>query len=412
MKDQYTKLNSPTLADLADLDNTSANAIAPAFDLETLADIIAQEIQAAIQSNSSTIKAVATRIAIEVSRICTSSARIQKSGCVGSWQLALARHRLNKCLKYYQLGTRRARLELHSTLGAMVYRHIVPARQVGFQGRYHLLEDFLQNFYIESLTAFRRENQTPPDYTPRTHLEVAEYLTFTDQYARRRIGLRSGSNQQLAILRAQGFVRRQPAETALDMELAAESGKSEEAIAHGNSSAMQQVRASMVSEAVDPTEAVLRERVVEELVKYLADQGQCDCIDYLVLKLQDLSAKEIDEILGLSTRQRDYLQQRFKYHVEKFSRTYNWELVHQWLGADLDQKLGMNSQQWEIFWQQLEPSLQQLWQLKRNQTSDSAIAQVLKWTPKQVQKRWTQVLDKAWQVRNSNAGNQPELVTT
>ncbi len=78
-------------------------------------------------------------------------------------------------------------------------------------------------------------------------------------------------------------------------------------------------------------------------------------------------------------------------------------MVHQWLGADLDEKLGMNEKQWENFWQQLEPPLRQLLQLKRESESDRAIASLLKWTPKQVQKRWSQLLDKAWEIRNSSS---------
>lgn len=402
MKATYTNFSPESL-----YNDINEPAIATAFEVDVLAAEIVKQLQAEIPFDTNSAQSVAMRIANEVDRICTASARIQKSGCIGSWQLILARHRIEKCLKYYQQGAKQARIELHSTLGAMVYRYMTPMRSPSsFQGRHHMLEDFLQNFYIESLSAFRRENQTAPNYTPRTQLELAEYLTFTEQYARRRIGFRSGSSQQLIVLRAQGFVRRQPAETTMDIELAAESPGSEEAQAHGNSSAMQQVRASMVSEAVDPTQSVLRDRVIEALVKYLEEQKQFDCIDYLALKMQDLSAKEIDEILGLKPRQRDYLQQRFKYHVEKFARQQEWQLVHQWLGADVDEKLGMNEKQWETFFSQLEPPLRQLLQLKSQSTSDSAIASLLKWTPKQVQKRWSQLLDKAWQVRNGNTASQ------
>jgi hypothetical protein len=59
---------------------------------------------------------------------------------------------------------------------------------------------------------------------------------------------------------------------------------------------------------------------------------------------------EIDQILGLSTRQRDYLQQRFKYHVEKFATSdTTWQLVHEWLGADLEKNLGLPPQLWQQF---------------------------------------------------------------
>ncbi len=75
--------------------------------------------------------------------------------------------------------------------------------QLGFQARYSLIEDFLQSFYSESLKAFRRENELPDGYQPRTRLELAEYMAFTEQYAKRRISLPNGQNQQLIVLRAQ-----------------------------------------------------------------------------------------------------------------------------------------------------------------------------------------------------------------
>ena len=127
-----------------------------------------------------------------------------------------------------------------------------------------------------------------------------------------------------------------------------------------------------------------------------------DCVDFLLLKLQDLSAPEIDRILGLTSRQRDYLQQRFKYHVEKFARTHNWQLVHQWLGASLEQKLGMSSGQWDAFVAQLSDQQRHMLQLKSDKQNDQAIAKELKCTPKQLQKRWTKLLEMAWSIRNGN----------
>lgn len=373
------------------------------IDSATLSRMLTQELQAEVNGGVQQAHRVMDRIALEVERICQKSDRIQTSGQTQAWQLALARHRLQKCLFYYRLGSRQGRVELHSTLSAIVYRYVAPTRaQLGFQARYNLIEDFLQGFYVESLKAFRRENQLAAEYSPRTRLELAEYMAFTEQYAKRRITMAGRRSQQLIVLRAQGFANRQPPEMALDIEMAVESAKGEEAELMSRSAAVQQVREHMVTEATDPAESVLRDRVVSELVKYLESQGQNDCIDYLALKLQDLSAPEIDQILGLSPRQRDYLQQRFKYHVEKFGRSQQWKLVHQWLGADIDQNLGLSSQQWEVFGQQLAPEQQQLLELKRNQTTDQAIAQELRCTVKQVQKRWQQILELAWQTRNSS----------
>ncbi|MFN6537201.1 MAG: HetZ-related protein [Nostoc sp. EkiNYC01] len=376
----------------------------PASSSDTLIELLCQEMQAQVKAAPRCVQALAKRIAKEVERICDKSSRIQTSGQIKSWQMTLARHRMQKCLRYYQLGSKQGRVELHSNLGAMVYRHVtISGSELGFDARYSLIEDFLQAFYIEAIKAFRRENELPEDHTPRTQLQLAEYMAFTEQYAKRRINLPGGANQQLIILRAQGFARRQPQETTVDIEMAVESAKGEEAESYQRNSAVQQLRSQMIAKAsFDPSEESERDRVIAELMKYLESQGQSDCMDYLSLKLQDLSAPEIDQILGLTSRQRDYLQQRFKYHVEKFAKQHHWQLVHQWLGAGLEQKLGLSSQQWEIFIGQLTEQQQQILQLKTARENDQAIAKVIKCTPKQLQKRWTQLLELAWAIRNGN----------
>jgi len=336
------------------------------------------------------------------------SDRIQTSGEVDQWQTSLIRHRVEKCLEYYRLGSHQGRVELHSTLSAIVYRHIAPSNSnLGFKGRYGLLEDFMQNFYIEAINAFRREHHLPDTFSPSTQLELAEYMAFCEQYAKRRISIPGRQPQQLIVLRAQAFSRRQPAETAIDMALV-EGAKSEDAEPQARSAIMQQVRDRMTAEARDPGDAVMRDRIIKALIQYLKDQDQQACVDYLVLKLKDCSAAEIDDILGISARERDYLQQRFKYHIEKFAQQHEWELVHQWLGANLEADLGLTPEEWSDFLAKLSPELQQLVNHKRQQRtdatySDEVIARVLGWTPKKVNRSWTKVLKLAWKYRNQGA---------
>ena len=372
---------------------------------------IFEQLQQSVNGSKTVIHAVATRLAIEVTRICRKSDRIQASGEVNAWQRSLAENRLNKYVEYYTLGSRSGRTELHSRLSAIAYRYIAPAQaQLGFQARCNLLEDFLQGFYIEVLKAFRRENHVAADYTPRARLELAEYMAFSEQYAKRRISLPGCYNQQLVVLRAQSFARKQPAETCVDIEMAVDSPKGEDAEGYSRSPALQQIREQMVADVIDPAEAVLRDRIVNELVEYLEEQGQEACIDYLALRLEDMAASEIDEVLGLTPRQRDYLQQRFKYHVEKFAQFHNWELVHQWLGADLDKHLGLSANQWSAFVDQLDTAQQRLLVLKRQQMqdpqratpSDAEIARQIGWTPKRVKRRWSQIISMAWKTRNTS----------
>ena len=375
---------------------------------QTLIDFLTAEINAQISVGQKSVKAIATRVAIEVARICRKSRRIQSSGEVSTWQKSLAQNRVEKYVAYYRLGSYQGRLELHSRLSAIAYRYIAPARaQIGFQGRRTLLEDFLQGFYIEALKAFRRENNLGGEYTPRARLELAEYMAFSEHYAKRRISLPGCYNQQLIVLRAQAFARRLPAETAVDIETAVNAPRGDED-SFFRSPAIQQLREKMVANTADPSEAVLRDRIIQELVAYLQAQDQSDCVDYLALRLQDMAASDIDDVLGLSPRQRDYLQQRFKYHVEKFTQSYRWELVHQWLDADLHKNFGLSHPEWQTFLTQLTPEQTQLLALKQQQiadpenVSDLAISYRLKWTAKKLERHWGKIVSLAWKIRNQS----------
>jgi hypothetical protein len=366
---------------------------------QPLPDMLIEALQTQVSASIEQVTDVAQRIAVEVDRICEKSDRIQTSGITESWRVGLARHRVSKCLYYYQLGSRRGRIELHGHLSSIVYRYItIPQSQLGFQARYSLIEDFLQEFYTESLKVFRRENELTETYTPRSLLQLAEYMVFTECYGKRRIHLRYGNSQQLIILRAQTFAKRQPSETAVDIELAFETAREEDG--DSGSKVMQQLRAKMVTDNVDPTDGVLRNRVIQELIGYLTAQDQQICIDYLLLKLEDLSAPEIEKALNLSGRERDYLQQKFKYHVEKFARVSNWELVHQWLGAEVDSRLGLTDSQWLIFSTQLSVEQQTLLQLKQSDRTQEFIMKTLRLTEKKFQLRWSELLSMAALLRN------------
>lgn len=368
--------------------------------VEAILQLLLTELEQATSASGQNCQDVAERLFNEVIRICSESKRIQSSGEVESWATTLAKHRLQQCLNYYKLGSHRGRVELHSTLSAVVYRYITPPQtQSSYQARLTLIEDFLQGFYMEALNAFRRETQLPATYQPRTLLELAEYMAFTERYGKRRIPLPGHRNQQLIILRAQTFSQQQPAETPVDMERAAE-GVSGETDTPWNAASMQQVREQMVAQGPEPPEDTLRHKVIEELLAYLKERDQEDCADYFVLRLQDLPANEIEVILGLTARQRDYLQQRFKYHLIRFALSHRWELVHQWLEADLERNLGLTPQQWQTFQAQLEPLQQRLLDLKQQKLPDATIAQSLGCSMSQVQKQWFKLLEQAWEIRN------------
>lgn len=368
--------------------------------VEAIFQLLLTELRQATTASEHHCRSVADRLTQEVVRICSESKRIQASGEIQTWATTLAKHRLQQCLQYYRLGSRRGRTELHSNLSAVIYRYITPPQtQASYQARLVLIEDFLQGFYMEALNAFRRESQLGTSYTPQSPLELAEYMAFVERYGKRRIPLPGHRSQQLIILRAQTFSQQQPSETLVDLEQAAE-GTMLESENPWNIASIQQVREQMVAQEPELAEDTLRQSVVKELIAYLEERKQHDCIDYFTLRLQDLPANEIEAILGLTPRQRDYLQQRFKYHLIRFSFSHHWELVHQWLEADLDRNLGLSNRQWQLLQERATTTQTRLLKLKQQKLPDSTIAQRLGCTPNQVQKQWFKLLEQAWEIRN------------
>lgn len=366
--------------------------------VETLFERLCAELSQKTQASARNCREVAGRISEEVQRICTESQRIQDSGDVDGWANDLADLRIKQILNYLNLGSSKGRLELHSNLSAIVYRYMTPPQvQSSYQARVALIEDFLQNFYVESINAFRRENNTASNYSPRSSLELAEYMAFTERYAKRRIPLSRGRSQQLIILRTQTFSKQQPPETLIDIQQAIEGGETE----LPRTAPLHRLREELTTpeEPVD-SEATVRERVVEQLMTYLVDKGQKDCADYFSLRLIDLPTHEIEEILGITPRERDYLQQRFKYHLLKFSFAHNWELVHEWLGAELGRNLGLTPQQWEYLQTKITQTQAKVLSLKQQALSDQEISKALDITATQLRKQWSNLLEEAWDIRN------------
>lgn len=376
--------------------------------MEAIFELLFNELKQSTRAWEQNCREVAARQATEVIRICNESSRIQALGAVDTWAVKLARHRLQQCLNYYKLGSTAGRVELHSNLSAIVYRYITPPGASSiYENRLSLIEDFLQGFYVEALSAFRREGAmcqdapTSPTYRPQTLLELAEFMAFTERYAKRRIRISASRTQQLIVLRAQTFVRKVPPETSVDMEQAAE-GSVLESEASWDEGLMQQVRQVMAAkEETLNQEDSLRQSVIDELMAYLKERQQDECADYFSLRLQDVTTNEIEAIMGLTPRQRDYLQQRFKYHLIRFALLHRWELVHEWLEADVDRNLGLTPQQWQAFQAELEPQQIEVLVMKQKKLSDQAIARNLGWTVNQLQKQWFKLLEKAWDIRNS-----------
>ncbi|MDJ1179925.1 hypothetical protein PJF56_13735 [Roseofilum sp. BLCC_M91] len=367
----------------------------------TIFELLWQQLQKSTQAGEQNSQQVAHRIAGEVTRICVESQRIQASGEVEGWARKLAQLRLKQCLHYYQQGSVKGRRDLHSTLAAIVYGYINPSyRSASYAARTTLIEDFLQAFYLEAFNAFRRETELPFTYHPKTRLDIAEFMAFAERYGKRRIRLRGNRSQQLIILRAQTFSQQQPPEDLVDIESASEAG-SADPDSQRSSPGLAQVRKAISNQEQIPEVNEITEKVTQMLLAYLEERGQQQCADYFVFRLLDLATSQIEWILEITPRERDYLQQRFKYHLERFALGPHWELVHEWLEAGLEQNLGLMPQEWETFTEQLSEEQQQHLNLRQNNLNDEAIADRLGCTLTQVQKRWIKILAQAWAIRNA-----------
>ena len=79
---------------------------------------------------------------------------------------------------------------------------------------------------------------------------------------------------------------------------------------------------------------------------------------------------------------------------------HRWELVHQWLEADLEQNLGLTPTEWEDLHQQIDSEQKNLLKLKQQGLSDDTIAKTLGRKINQVKKKWYKLLELAWELRN------------
>jgi hypothetical protein len=277
--------------------------------------------------------------------------------------------------------------------------HYAVPNEIQLSGSLNAHRRFFTGILLRTLSAFRRETQLAEDYRPRTLLQLAEYMAFSERYGKRRIPLPGRRSQQLIILRAHTFSQQQPPELSVDLEQATESSSSE-GDQTWNPASNQRVREQIMTHSSEPAEDVLRRRVIRELVQYLRHRGQADCAHYFALRLLDRPTSDIEAVLELTPRQRDYLQQRFKYHLTRFALSHHWELVHQWLEADLDRNLGLTPHQWRSFRADLDQAQIRLLQLKQAGLEDAEILRILGCTPTQLQKQWSKLLEQAWDMRN------------
>ncbi|CAD5914257.1 HetZ-related protein 2 [Planktothrix agardhii] len=145
-----------------------------------------------------------------------------------------------------------------------------------------------------------------------------------------------------------------------------------------------------------------RLKVQAEFEDYLIKNVDSKAAEWLRLYLQGLSQEAIAQKLNLPIKQIYRLREKVSYHaIKNFTLKQNPELVTSWLGTSLSEhRLGLNSEQWEQFWQSLNDNQRQIIeQLKAGETLET-IAETLNLKLTQIQQEWTTIYLMAQDIRN------------
>jgi hypothetical protein len=129
-------------------------------------------------------------------------------------------------------------------------------------------------------------------------------------------------------------------------------------------------------------------------------------VKYLLLYLfDDLPTAEIDRILDLEFRERDYLQQRVIYHCERFETGWDtWKLHHDYFGIGIDTNLGLVGDKLTSFLSQLSESDLELYELVKSgssvEKSKGKYQNGRYVLPLAIKNQWRSILKLAKKIRN------------
>ena len=137
---------------------------------------------------------------------------------------------------------------------------------------------------------------------------------------------------------------------------------------------------------------------------YLEEQVDPVTAEWLKLYLTGESQEAIAQAMNLPIKQVYRIREKVCYHaVRNFAIKHKPELVTDWLGISLSEhRLGLNTTQWQTFWENLEPDQREILEDLKAKVEVSEIAKKLGWKTSQVLSEWTKLYFKAQSIRNEN----------
>lgn len=148
----------------------------------------------------------------------------------------------------------------------------------------------------------------------------------------------------------------------------------------------------------------LRSKVQEEFEKYLVEKVDSKAAEWLKLYLRGNTQEEIAKALDMPIKQVYRLREKVSYHaIRVFAVKQQPELVASWLEISLNEHgLGLTSNQWQKYWQNLNPQQRHLIESLKSGASVEEIAKQLNLRSNQVISEWTKLYLSAQSLRNSS----------
>jgi hypothetical protein len=148
----------------------------------------------------------------------------------------------------------------------------------------------------------------------------------------------------------------------------------------------------------------LRMGVQREFSNYLTQQVDPIAAEWLKLYLRGDSQEAIATALNLPIKQIYRLREKVSYHaIRVFAFKHAPEIVANWLGTSVQEhRLGLNTSQWQNFWDSLPPMQQQILVALKTGRSLEETAWDLGLKPAQMMSEWSKIYLAAQSLRNQD----------
>jgi DNA-binding CsgD family transcriptional regulator len=311
--------------------------------------------------------------------------------------------------RYLSLNPTRAYRNLLNRLGSVItIRNKVRTWVALSRDRQRAVADVLQEVIQEMLNSDRyihSQVQWISQCTQDERLKQSLLLAAIEEYC-----LRPIRNQPLLAYRFVNFLRRQsrggmtqvPQQEMIRL-LSEEVGMDEDS---STISLLDNQAINQYQQAQDWEEKqALRLKVKEEFEEYLSNKLGPEAVEWFKLYLSGRSQEAIAKRLNLPIKQVYRLREKVSYHaIRVFALKGQPELVANWLEISIQEhNLGLTPKQWQTYWQELNPTQQQIINELKAGKSLEAIGQELNWKKSQIMGEWSQMYLAAQTLRSEGA---------